>query len=95
MRELLRTENPTAPCPACGSLEIVHGFGPVCAVCGSQFTEHEPRPGDSYLKHVGSWLLDLPVRISYDDETKTPHAKRQTSSGKLWIQRISNQLCWI
>lgn len=71
MRELLDTATRTAPCPACGSLEIVHGFGPACAVCGSQITEREPRPGDSYLKHVGSWLRDIPVRVSYDDETKT------------------------
>ena len=34
-------------------------------------TELDPRSGDSYLKHVGSWLLDLPVRVSYFDETKT------------------------
>ena len=71
MRELLDTENPSAPCPACGSSEIVHGFGPACHICGSRLTEIEPRPGDSYLKHVGSWLLDLPVRVAYDDETKT------------------------
>lgn len=70
MRELLDNATRTAPCPACGSLEIVHGFGPACAVCGSQLTELEPRPGDSYLKHVGSWLLDLPVRVEFDDETR-------------------------
>lgn len=67
MRELLDTENRTAPCPACGSLEIVHGFGPACAICGSQLT----RLSEAYLKHTGSWLLDLPVRVTYDDETKT------------------------
>ena len=71
MRELLDTENRKAPCPACGSLGIVHGLGPACAVCGSQITEREPRPGDSYLKHVGSWLRDLPVRVSFYDETRT------------------------
>ena len=31
----------------------------------------EPRPGDSYLKHNFSWLLDLAVRVTYDDESKT------------------------
>lgn len=67
MRELLDMTSRKAPCPACGSLEIVHGFGPACAVCGSQLT----RPDDSYLKHSFSWLLDLPVRVKYDDESKT------------------------
>ena len=71
MRELLDIENRTAPCPACGNFEIVHGFGYACAICGSQITELEPRPGDTYLKHVGSWLRDLPVRVSFDNETKT------------------------
>jgi hypothetical protein len=36
MRELLDTATRTAPCPACGSLEIVHGFGPACPICGAQ-----------------------------------------------------------
>lgn len=67
MRELLDTKNRTAPCPACGTQEITHGFGPACQICGSQLT----RPGDSYLKHAFSWLLDLPVRVAYDDESKT------------------------
>ena len=71
MRELLDTTSRKAPCPACGASEIVPGFGPVCAICGSQLIEREPRPGDSYLKHIGSWLLDLPVRVEYDDETRT------------------------
>ena len=71
MRELLDTATRTAPCPACGSNEIVHGLGPACPICGSQITVREPRPGDSYLKHVGSWLLDLPVRLTYDDASKT------------------------
>lgn len=31
----------------------------------------EPRPGDSYLKHSFSWLLDLTVGVKYDDESKT------------------------
>jgi hypothetical protein len=34
-------------------------------------TELDPRPSDSYLKHFGSWLLDLPVRVTYDDASKT------------------------
>ena len=71
MRELLDTATRMAPCPACGSLGSVHGFGPACAVCGSQITAREPRPGDSYIKHLGSWLKDLPVRVSYDDEART------------------------
>ena len=71
MRELLDTASRTAPCPACGSNEIVHGFGPACAVCGSQLKGSEPRPGEAYLKHSFSWLLDLPVRVSYDDKAKT------------------------
>jgi uncharacterized protein (DUF983 family) len=61
MRELLDTENRTAPCPACGSLGIVHGFGPACAVCGSQITELEPRPGDTYLEHFHP---DHPLALS-------------------------------
>ena len=67
MRELLDTENRTAPCPACGTQEITHGFGPACQICGSQLT----RLGDSYLKHNFSWLLDLPVRVTYDDASRT------------------------
>lgn len=67
MRELLDTASRTAPCPACGAQEITHGFGPTCKICGSQLT----RPGDSYLKHSFSWLLDLPVRVSYDDASRT------------------------
>ena len=67
MRELLDTATRTAPCPACGNLEIVHGFGPACAIFGSQLTWLN----EAYLKHTGSWLLDLPVRVAYDDETRT------------------------
>lgn len=71
MSELVDNATRTAPCPACGNFEIVHGFGSACAICGSQITELEPRPGDSYIKHVGSWLKDLPVRVAFDDETRT------------------------
>lgn len=67
MRELLEMTSRKAPCPACGAREIVHGFGPACQICGSQLT----RLDDAYLKHNGSWLLDLPVRVSYDDERRT------------------------
>ncbi len=67
MRKLLDTESRMDPCPACGAEEIVNGFGPACLICGSQLT----RPGDSYLKHSFSWLLDMPVRVTYDDKSKT------------------------
>lgn len=67
MRELLDIKSSKDPCPACGAREIVLGFGPACAICGSQLI----RLREVYLKHTGSWLLDLPVRVSYDDETKT------------------------
>ncbi|MEP6588928.1 MAG: hypothetical protein ABJA84_09265 [Polaromonas sp.] len=67
MRELLDIESRTDPCPACGAQKIVRGFGPACAICGSQLI----RLSDVYLKHTGSWLLDLPVRVSYDDESRT------------------------
>lgn len=30
----------------------------------------EPRLSEAYLKHSFSWLLDLPVRVAYDDKNK-------------------------
>ena len=36
-----------------------------------ELPDTEPRPGDSSIKHVGSWLPDLHVRVNYDDASKT------------------------
>ena len=71
MRELLETTSQTAPYPACGVREIVHGLSPTCLICGSQSPKnYEPRLGDSYLKYSFSWLLDLPMRVAYDDKKR-------------------------
>ena len=48
------------------------GFSRKCdTLPHAQLLDTEPRPGDSYLKHSFSWLLDLPVRVTYDDAART------------------------